>query len=111
MPGAKVNLTLLRHAGGSPAYPDAVAPSGAGGQGHGELTAINKHQFLFLERDGAGDGTAAPRFKKLFLLDTHPARADGDHTSKTLLADLRRSRTRTRSAATATTSASRSPRS
>ena len=84
MPGAKVNLTLLTRAStGLPAYPGAVAPTGTGGQAHGELTAINRHQFLFLERDGNGDGLAAPRFKKLFLLDTR----HGDVT-KTLLADL-----------------------
>jgi hypothetical protein len=83
MPGAKVNLTVLRRTDGSLAYPNAVAPTGTGGQAHGELTAINRHQFLFLERDGNGDGLAAPRFKKLFLLDTR----HGDVT-KTLLVDL-----------------------
>ena len=83
MPGAKVNLTTLRRTDGTLAYPNAVAPTGTGGQAHGELTAINKHQFLFLERDGNGDGLAAPRFKKLFLIDTR----HGD-VSKHLLVDL-----------------------
>ena len=83
MPGAKVNLTLLRRTDGSIAYPGAVAPTGTGGQAHGEITAINRHQYLFLERDGNGDGLAAPRFKKLFLIDTR----HGDVT-KHLLADL-----------------------
>jgi hypothetical protein len=83
MPGAKVNLTLLRRSDGSPAYPNAAVPTGTGGQAHGELTAINRHQFLFLERDGAGDGVAAPRFKKLFLIDTRRG-----EVTKQLLADL-----------------------
>ena len=84
MPGGKVDLTQLTRAStGLPAYPGVGAPTGTGGQAHGELTAINRHQFLFLERDGNGDGPAAPRFKKLFLLDTR----HGDVT-KTLLADL-----------------------
>ena len=85
MPGAKVNLTrcsLAPTASAAP-IPNAIVPTGTGGQAHGELTAINRHQFLFLERDGNGDGAGAPRFKKLFLLDTR----HGDVT-KTLLADL-----------------------
>ena len=88
MPGAKVNLTLLRRTDGSPAYPNATPPTGTGGQAHGELTAINNHQFLFLERDGAGDCTVTPRFKKMFLVDTHRSGARGGYVSKQLLADL-----------------------
>ena len=65
-----------------------MLPVGTGGQAHGELTVINRHQFLFLERDGAGDGVAAPRFKKLFLIDTHRRSARGGYVSKQLLADL-----------------------
>ena len=88
MPGAKVNLTLLFRTNGARAYPNATAPVGTGGQAHGELTAINRHQFLFLERDGAGDGVAAPRFKKLFLIDTHRSGARDGYVSKQLLVDL-----------------------
>ena len=79
---------MLRRTDGSLAYPNATAPTGTGGQAHGELTAINRHQFLFLERDGAGDSTTAPRFKKMFLIDMHPRRANGEYVSKDLLADL-----------------------
>ena len=88
MPGAKVNLTLLLGTDGSRAHPNATPPVGTGGQAHGELTAINRQQFLFLERDGAGDGLAAPRFKKLFLVDTRRSGARDGYVSKQLLADL-----------------------
>jgi hypothetical protein len=88
MPGAKVNLTALQRPDGSPAYPGAVAPAGTGGQAHGELTAINDHQFLFVERDSGGDTTAAPRFKKMFLLDLRGARRGDGYVSKQLLVDL-----------------------
>jgi hypothetical protein len=87
MPGAKVNLTTLTLVGGAPAYPGSAAPTGTGGESAAELTAVNSDQFLVVERDGGGDGVPAPRFKKVFLLDT-----DGSHQSgyvdKQLLVDL-----------------------
>jgi hypothetical protein len=48
---------------------------------------LNKHQFIAIERDSAGDGVAAPRFKKVFLLETKGAGADG-YVRKQLLVDL-----------------------
>jgi hypothetical protein len=87
MPGAKVNLSTLTLVGGSPAYPGSVAPTGTGGESAPELTAVNSHQFLMLERDGAGDAVAAPRFKKVFLVDTADV-GNGGYVDKRLLVDL-----------------------
>jgi hypothetical protein len=89
MPGTKVNLASLKLASGSPAYPGTAAPP-AGSQAVGELTAINRNQFLLLERDNHGDGLPAPRFKKIFLLDTRKARAGAKdkYVAKSLLVDL-----------------------
>ncbi len=87
MPGAKVNLASLTLVGGAAAYPGATAPTGTGGESAPELTAVNSHQFLLLERDGNGDGVAAPRFKKVFLVDTRNTGSDG-YVSKRLLVDL-----------------------
>jgi hypothetical protein len=87
MPGAKVNLTTLTLVGGAPAYPDTTAPTGTGGESAPELTAVNSHQFLMLERDGAGDAAVAPRFKKVFLLDAGGVPNDG-YLTKHLLVDL-----------------------
>jgi hypothetical protein len=90
MPGQPVNLAVLNLAGTPPlvpAYPGAVAPVGAGGQSLPELIALNKDQFVAIERDGNGDGVAAPRFKKLFLLDTKHT-GDGEFVTKQLLVDL-----------------------
>jgi hypothetical protein len=88
MPGGKVNLTGLRLQDGSLAYPDATAPTGVGGESAPELTAVNGRQFLALERDGAGDGLPAPRFKKVFLLDMTAPHQTGDYVDKTVLVDL-----------------------
>jgi hypothetical protein len=87
MPGAKVNLTTLTLVGGAPAYPGSTAPVGTGGESAAELTAVNSHQFLVVERDGNGDGVAAPRFKKVFLLDTD-SRSHFGYLAKDLLVDL-----------------------
>jgi hypothetical protein len=87
MPGAKVNLTGLTLVGGAPAYPGASAPVGTGGESAPELTAVNSHQFLMLERDGNGDGVAAPRFKKVFLVDFRHLNRGG-YVHKRLLVDL-----------------------
>lgn len=83
MPGAKVNLTGLTLVGGKFAYQGAPKPIGTGGESAAELTAVNAHQFLLVERDAAGDEIAAPRFKKVFLLDRH-----GRTLVKSLLVDL-----------------------
>ena len=93
MPGGKVDLTGLRLQDGTPdpadnprAYPAAVAPTGVGGESAAELTAVNDHQFLVVERDSLGDGVPGPRFKKVFLLDDRGE--DGGALVKTLLVDL-----------------------
>jgi hypothetical protein len=86
MPGAKVNLTALTLADGTPAYPGTTPPTGTGGESAAELTAVNEHQYLVVERDSNGDGQAAPRFKKVFLLDN--ARGADGYLDKQLLIDL-----------------------
>lgn len=83
MPGAKVDLTALTLVGGALAYPGATKPAGTGGESAAEITAVNAHQFLLVERDSAGDGITAPRFKKVFLLDRR-----GHTLVKSLLVDL-----------------------
>jgi hypothetical protein len=87
MPGAKVDLSTLTLVGGAPAYPGTTPPTGTGGESAAELTAVNSHQFLMVERDSNGDGVAAPRFKKIFLVDTDGV-SNGGYVHKTLLADL-----------------------
>jgi hypothetical protein len=88
MPGAKVNLTALKLTDGSPAYPGSIAPAGTGGESAAELTALDDHRFLLLERDGNGDGTDAPRLKKVFVVDTALADRNGGYVLKTALVDL-----------------------
>jgi hypothetical protein len=86
MPGQQVNLSTLFYADGTThVYPDAAPPSA--GESAAELTAVNSHQFLMVERDSNGDGAAAPRFKKIFLLDTSRG-GNGDYVDKQLLVDL-----------------------
>jgi hypothetical protein len=87
MPGQTVNLAALTDGGGRRVYPDAVAPP-AGPVSIGELKAVNEHQLLVIERDNLGDDERAPRFKKVFLLETAGARERGGHVGKTLLLDL-----------------------
>jgi hypothetical protein len=87
MPGAKVNLTTLTLVGGAPAYPGTTAPTGTGGESAAEMTTVNSRQFLVVERDSNGDGVAAPRFKKVFLLDTK-RRGHHGYVAKNLLVDL-----------------------
>ena len=86
MPGQKVNLTTLTLTNGAAAYPGSTAPIGTGGESAAELTAVNSHQFLLVERDSAGDGVPAPRFKKVFLLEAK--KAQGGYLTKQLLVDL-----------------------
>ena len=84
MPGTRVNLTGLRLTDGSTPYPDPAPPAGT--QSAAELTAIDKNRFLVVERDGAGDGEPAPRFKKVLVIDTSKVR-DG-YVEKQPLVDL-----------------------
>jgi hypothetical protein len=89
MPGAKANAAALFLADGKTrAYPDAAAPTGTGGESVAELTALDDHRFLLLERDANGDGLDAPRFKKVFVVDFD---RDGDapgYVQKSPLVDL-----------------------
>jgi hypothetical protein len=87
-PGAKVNLTTLLLSDGTRAYPDAVAPTGTGGESAAELTALDGHRFLMVERDSNGDGVPAPRMKKIFILDTLGAKGRDGYVDKQPLADL-----------------------
>jgi hypothetical protein len=55
----------------------------AQGTNIGDMTAVNDHQFLVIERNG----TEAVRFKKIFLIDLNSVDADG-FVSKTEVVDL-----------------------
>ena len=89
MPGGKVDLSTLRLTNGQLAYPGTTPPQGTGGQSAAELTSLDDHRYLLVERDGNGDGTAAPRFKKVFIIDAQGDRASKDgYVQKALLVDL-----------------------
>lgn len=85
LPSQTVDLAALVDAAGTRVYPDASAPV-AGPVSIGELKAVSDRQLLMIERDNLGDGVAAPRFKKVFLLDLSAVR-DG-YVGKSLLLDL-----------------------
>src|SRR5439155_5845012 len=87
-PGAKVNLAVLVLSDGTRAYPDAPALPPQPGESAAELTALDARRFLMVERDGNGDGVAAPRMKKVFILDTKGAKARDGYVDKQPLADL-----------------------
>lgn len=87
LPSQTVNLAALLDASGVRVYADAVAPA-AGPVSIGELKAVNDRQLLMIERDNHGDDLAAPRFKKVFLLDLSKAAANDGYVGKTLLLDL-----------------------
>ncbi len=87
MPSQTVNLATLTDASGARVYPSAVAPP-AGPVSIGELKAVNDRLLLLIERDNHGDDLPAPRFKKVFLLDTSRAAEQGGYVGKTLLVDL-----------------------
>ena len=87
MPSQKVNLAAIEDASGARVYPDAAAPP-PGPVAIGELKAVNDRQLLLIERDNVGDDVAAPRHKKVFLLDLPEAAKPGAHVAKTLLVDL-----------------------
>jgi hypothetical protein len=88
MPGAKVDLTGLHHKDHTLVYPNAVKPTGTGGESVAELTSVDAYRLLIVERDGNGDGLVAPRFKKVFVLDTRDAWSRQGYVDKTLLVDL-----------------------
>ncbi len=52
----------------------------------GEMTAVNDHQFLVIERDNNQGVDAA--FKRVFLIDINVLGEDGHSVTKTLVADL-----------------------
>ncbi len=83
--GGRPNLSTLKRADGTLAFPGTTAPTDSGGESIGELTVINSNQALLLERDSGGDSPNVPRMKKVFLLDL--PRGSGPVT-KTLLVDL-----------------------
>ena len=87
LPSQTVNLAALTNTAGARVYPGALAPP-AGPVAIGELKAVNDHQLLVIERDNVGDDERAPRFKKVFLLDTARAAENGGYVAKTLLLDL-----------------------
>jgi hypothetical protein len=87
MPSQTINLAALTDGSGARVYPDAVAPP-PGPVSIGELKAVNDRQLLVIERDNLGDDLAAPRFKKVFLLDVSRAAERGGYVTKTLLVDL-----------------------
>ncbi|MEP7179532.1 MAG: esterase-like activity of phytase family protein [Pseudonocardiales bacterium] len=87
-PGAKVDLSTLLLANGARAYPNAVAPTGTGGESAADLTALDDHRFLVVERDSNGDAIPAPRMKKVFILDTKGAHRRSGYVDKQPLADL-----------------------
>ena len=87
MPSQTVNLATLVDSSGARVYPDAAAPP-AGPVAIGELKAVNDRQLLMIERDNLGDDLAAPRFKKVFLLDLAQATERDGYVAKTLLLDL-----------------------
>lgn len=55
----------------------------AAGTNIGDMTAVNDHQFLVIERNG----TQEPRFKKIFLIDLNVVDANG-YVGKTEVVDL-----------------------
>jgi len=58
----------------------------ANGTNIGDMTAINDHEFLIIERNG-GTGTSGTPFKKIFRIDTSQLDAAGN-VSKTEVVDL-----------------------
>ena len=87
MPSQTVNLAAITDASGARAYPDTVAPP-SGPVSIGEMKAVNDHQMLVIERDNLGDDLAAPRFKKVFLIELSQASTNDGYVGKTLLLDL-----------------------
>ena len=86
-PGAKVDLTTLLLTDGTRAYPTAVAPTGTGGESAAELTSLDDHRFLVVERDSNGGWRAAD--EEGVHLSTPRAPTTGPATStKQPLADL-----------------------
>lgn len=59
----------------------------ANGTNIGDMTAVNDHQFLVLERNGATATGGGPPFKKIYLIDIAGV-AKGGFAKKTELVDL-----------------------
>lgn len=59
----------------------------ANGTNIGDMTAINDHEFIVIERNGATDTSGGTPFKKLFKIDLSKVGADGT-VEKTELVDL-----------------------
>ena len=110
MPGAKVNLTVL-FAPTVTAHTQAMLPMGTG-PGSRRADHDQPSPVPLLERDGAGDGVAAPRFKKLFLIDTHRSGGRGGYVEQAAPGGpVGGARSESDRSGTATTSGSRSSRS
>ncbi len=62
-------------------------PLNAGGTNIGDMTAVNEHQFLVLERNGATATGGGVPFKKIYLIDIEGV-ANGGFVNKTELVDL-----------------------
>lgn len=62
-------------------------PLAAGGTNIGDMTAVNDHQFLVIERNGATATGGGVPFKKIFLIDIEGV-AKGGFVRKTELVDL-----------------------
>jgi hypothetical protein len=59
----------------------------AAGTNIGDMTAINDHEFLVIERNGATATSGGTPFKKVFKIDLNATDGDG-HVKKTELVDL-----------------------
>jgi hypothetical protein len=59
----------------------------AAGTNIGDMTAINDHEFIVIERNGSTDTSGGTPFKKLFRIDIGQLDADGN-VKKTELVDL-----------------------
>jgi hypothetical protein len=70
LPSTVANTSTLRLNTGALAYPgDVPPPPTTGKSAIGELTAVNDHQALLLERDNGGDFPNTPRFKAVFTVE------------------------------------------
>ena len=70
------------------AFPGVASPQNPFLKYTDRAQAVNDRQMLIIERDNLGDDQAAPRFKKVFLIDLSQAAARGGYVGKTLLLDL-----------------------
>ena len=88
LPSTLVNTSTLKLTDGTLAYPgDPAPPATSGKNAIGELTMLDEHHGIIIERDNGGDSPNVPRFKKLFLVDLSGA-PHGQRAGKSPLADL-----------------------